>query len=409
MMSDPETVSGVAFDTDEETELILQNLDEFIEQEVKPIADDISEALVNPRIGHHPDGRFTDELLEAKMEVRKRSAEAGYYAMNLPDEEGNDGVSPVTWYRANKRVTKSEVPLSEEVLANVTGPKPLLQRAEGEQVEKYLRPTKRVEKSTAFALTEPGGGSDSPNLSTTAEKDGDQWVLNGHKQWISNAPYADFIQVFARTTPQEEAGRYGGITCFIVEDDEFEVGAINNVPGLIGRQGEIILDDVRVPESRVLGEVDDAFYASMEFLGLGRVEIGAKCVGRSEFLLEKATQYANEREAFGDNIGSFQSISNKIARGRAKVGVADSFGLYCAWLVAQGESAIAESSILKWFATNAFWEIADDTVQIHGANGLSEENPFMDKLLRARVQRIVEGTDEIQLNTIAKQMGLDTS
>ncbi|WP_226482676.1 acyl-CoA dehydrogenase family protein [Natrinema amylolyticum] len=141
----------------------------------------------------------------------------------------------------------------------------------------------------------------------------------------------------------------------------------------------------------------------MTSLGRGRVEIGC-----AEWLLDEATTYANEREAFDERIGQYQAISHKIARGQANALAADAVGLKCAWLLDQGEPAIAESSILKWFASNAFWETADDVVQIHGANGLAEENPFMDRLHRVRIQRVVEGTDEIQLDTIAKQYGVET-
>lgn len=194
------------------------------------------------------------------------------------------------WYRALKHVASTGPGLTEHVLAGPEGPKPLLARAEGDQVEKYLRPCINGEKSTAFAQTEPGAGSDSPNMSTTAEKDGDEWVIDGHKQWITNTPYADFVQVFARTTPQEEAGRYGGITCFILEADEYEVTAFNNAVGSVGMQGEIALDSVRVPESRVLGTVDNAFYDAMEFLSLGRLEIGARAIGHTSFLLDRAVE-----------------------------------------------------------------------------------------------------------------------
>ena len=399
--------SGVSFETDEETELVLQNLDEFVEREVKPIADELGETLTNPRLGHEPNGRLTDEVLEAIDEVRRKSAEAGYYAMNMPREVGGEGVSAVTWYRANKHLARKDVPLASNVLAGPEGPKSLLAQASGEQVERYLEPVMRAEKTTAFGQTEPGVGSDSPNMETRAEREGDEWVLNGTKQWITNAPYADFIQVFARTTPQEEAGRHGGITCFIVESDEYEIGTLNNAVGAVGTQAEVHFDDVRLSEDRVLGSVDDAFYDAMSFLGLGRVEIGARAVGNAERLLDTATEYANERTAFDDQIGTYQAVSHKIARGRAKVLAADSVGLRCAWMLDQGESAIADSSILKWFASNTFWEIADDVVQIHGANGLAEDNPFMDQLHEARIQRIVEGTDEIQLNTIAKQYGVE--
>ena len=122
--------------------------------------------------------------------------------------------------------------------------------------------------------------------------------------------------------------------------------------------------------------------------------------------MEKCVEYAREREAFGRKIGEFQGISSMIARGRAKQYAADAAGLRCAWRMDQGEDAIEDASILKWFATDTFWQVADDAVQVHGSSGLAEENPFVDYLHTARVLRIVEGTDEIQLNTIAGQMGV---
>lgn len=397
--------SGVSFGTDQETRLILESLDDFIEQEVEPVVERLGETNENPRLRHEPDGRLVPEVLEAIEAIRRKSAEAGFYAMNLPEEVGGEGVSTVTWYRAKRHVaSKGAGGLTSPVLAGPEGPKPLLLQAEGEQVERYLEPTIRAEKSTAFAQTEPGVGSDSPNMATTAERDGDDWILNGRKQWITNAPYADFIQVFARTEPQEEAGRYGGITCFVVEADEYEVGSFNNAVGSVGMQAEVILDDVRLPESRVLGEPGSAFYDAMEFLSLGRLELGAEAVGLGDRLVDLAVEYANEREAFGRPIGKFQQISSKIARGRAKNYAADAAGLRCAWGMERGEPAIEDSSIFKWFSTQALWELADDVVQVHGASGLAEENPFMDHLHQARILRIVEGSDEIQLNTIAKQL-----
>ena len=399
--------TGVSFETDEETSLILSSLEEFIEQEVEPIESELGETWSNPRKRHEDDGRLVPEVQEAVQEVRKKSADAGFYAMNLPEDVGGEGVSNVTWYRAIKHVASTGPGLSEYVLAGPEGPKPLLAQAEGDQIDEYLLPCVRGEKSTAFAQTEPGVGSDSPNMSTTAEKDGDEWVINGSKQWITNAPYADFVQVFARTSPIEEMGRYGGITCFIVEADEYEVTSMNNAVGMTGMQGEISLDDTRIPEDRVLGTEDGAFYDAMEFLSLGRLEIGGRALGHSEFLLEKGTEYANEREAFGRPIGKFQGVSHKLARGKADAFAADAAALRLAWLMDNGEQAIQESSIVKYLASNVMFDIADDVVQVHGGNGLSEDNPFMSELQTARVLRIVEGTDEIQLNTIAKELGVN--
>jgi len=398
--------AGISFELDDETQLILDGLQDFIEQEVEPLEDELGDELTHPRKGYTDEGQPVDPVLETIEEVRRKSAEAGYYAMNLPEEVGGGSVSNVTWYAAMRQAYANGRGLNEHVLAGPEGPKPLLLLADEEQFETYVKPVVEGKKSTAFGQTEPGVGSDSPNMSTTAEKDGDEWVIDGHKQWITNAPYADFIQVFARTTPQAEVGRHGGITCFIIEDDEYELARYNNAVGQEGLQGEVILDEVRVPESRVLGEVDRAFYDAMEFLSLGRLEIGAQAVGLSEHLLEHAREYATQREAFGSPIGDFQQVSTKIAKGRARTYATDNIGLRCAWKMDQGMDTVEDTSILKWFATQTYWDVADSTVQIHGGNGLSEENPFMDHLHHARVLRIVEGTDEIQLNTIAAQQGL---
>jgi acyl-CoA dehydrogenase len=394
---------GVSFEPDEETRLILDNLEEFISQEVEPIQAELGETYHNPRLRNTPEGHLNEEVVEAIETIRRKSGEAGFYAMNLPEDVGGGGVSNVTWYLAKKQVAASGIPMAEYTLAGPEGPKPLLLLADEDQTERYLEPCVRGEKSTAFAQTEPGVGSDSPNMSTTAERVDGEWVLNGTKQWITNGPHADFVQVFARTSPQDESGRYGGITCFIVEAGEYEVGSLNNAVGMEGMQAELVFDEVRLSEDRVLGEVDSGFYQAMDFLSLGRLELGAEAVGRAEYLLSEASEYAGEREAFGRPIGKFQHISGKIAEGRAKTFAADTAGLKCAWLMDQGKTPIEESSILKYFATNTLWEVADDVVQVHGANGLSEDNDLMHHLQFARVLRIVEGTDEIQLNTIAKQ------
>jgi acyl-CoA dehydrogenase len=407
-MSSDSTHGGVCFDADVEARMVLDSLEEFLAEAVEPREDDLGETWSNPRLRHEDDGRLVPAVLEAIREVRQASADAGFYAMNLddPGDDGDEAVSTVTWYRAKRLVAEHGRGLAEFVLAGPEGPKPLLAQADGDQVERYLAPTMRAEKTTAFALTEPGAGSDAPAMETTAERDGDEWVLDGRKQWITNAPYADFAQVFARTTPAEEGGRYGGITCFLVEADEFEVGRLNNAVGLEGMQAELLFDGVRVPESRVLGQVDGAFYSAMEFLGLGRLELGAMAVGHARHLLERGESYAGDREAFGRPIGKFQQVSSKLARGRARLQAADAQGLHAAWELDDGGQAIEETSAFKWFATNVLWDVADDVVGVHGASGVAEDEEFMDTLELARVLRIVEGTDEIQLNTIASQRGL---
>jgi acyl-CoA dehydrogenase len=406
-MAPGDTHGGVSFERDTEAGMVLDSLETFVAEEVEHREADLGETWSNPRLRHEDDGRLVPEVVDAVEEVRQASADAGFYAMNI-DDPGDDEqpVPDVTWYRAKRLVAEQGRGLAEFVLAGPEGPKPLLAQAEGRQVERYLEPTLAAEKTTAFALTEPGVGSDAPAMDTSAERDGDHWVLDGHKQWITNAPYADFVQVFARTTPIEEAGRYGGITCFLVEADEYEVGRLNNAVGMEGLQAELLFDDVAVPEWRVLGDVDGAFYQAMTFLGLGRLELGAMAVGHARHLLESAEEYAGDREAFGRPIGEFQQVSSTLAEGRARVQAADAQGLRAAWELDEGRQAIEETSAFKWFATNVLFDVADDVVGVHGASGVAEENEFMSSLELARVLRIVEGTDEIQLNTIASQRGL---
>jgi len=386
--------------------LVLDGFEDFLDAEVTPISDRLDETVTNPRKGREEDGRPTPEVVEAVEEVRRKSADAGYYAMNLPEDAGGGGVDYETWYEAKKLAARHESPLAGRALAGPEGPKPLLLQADDEQFEEYVRPVVEAEKSTAFAQTEPGAGSDSPSMSTSAEKDGDEWVIQGRKQWITNAPFADFVQVFARTSPIEESGRYDGVTCFIVERDEYELTGINNAMGLGGWQGELVFDGVRVPESRVLGEVGGGFRAAMEFLSLGRLELGAEAVGTMDRLLDAGFEYASDREAFGRSIGDFQQVSAALSRGRARAYAADAAGVRCAEKMDAGERAVEDTSIFKWFATNALWETADSVLQVHGATGLAEGGEFANALERARVLRVVEGTDEIQLNTIAKENGL---
>jgi acyl-CoA dehydrogenase len=227
--------------------------------------------------------------------VRRKSVDAGLYAMNMPEDVGGSDVSFVTWYRAITHVFSKGRGLNQHVLAGPEGPKPLLLLAVDEQRGKYVEPVVEGRKSTAFAQTEPTVGSDSAAMQMTAEKDGDEWELNGTKQWITNA---DFAQVFARTTPQEEAGRYDGITCFIVVEDEWEFESINNTPAEAGQQTELLFDDVRLPAGRVLGSVDNAFYDATGFLSVGMLELGAQVVGLAEHVLDRAQPVVEDISIF---------------------------------------------------------------------------------------------------------------
>lgn len=376
---------NMAFSLSDEQRAVRAAVREFGESEVRPVAKE-----------YNREKRYPEKL-------RQQAAEYDFVAPHIPEEYGGAGMDAISTLIVTEELWRADPGVGGSIAAADFGTGMILEYGDEWMKEEWLPRITGGETPIATAISEPAHGSNVAGMETRAERDGDEWVIDGTKQWITNGPYADFVQVFARTTPQEEVGRYGGITCFLVEADEYRVSSLNNAVGLEGMQAELVFDGVRVPEDRVLGQVDGAFYQAMDFLSLGRLELGAEAIGYAEHMLELGAEYAGDREAFGRPIGKFQGVSSKLAAGRAKTYAADSAGLRCAWKMDQGESVIEDASILKYYGTNVFWDVVDDVVQIHGGNGLSEDNPFMRHLHLARILRIVEGTDEIQLNTIAKE------
>jgi alkylation response protein AidB-like acyl-CoA dehydrogenase len=242
-------------------------------------------------------------------------------------------------------------------------------------------------------------------MDSTAEKDGDEWVINGNKYWITNGPYADFAMVFARTSG--EPGDYGGITCFLVNDDNpgYEVAKVHRTMGLTpGGQAELRFDDCRVPEDQVLGEVDEGFTAAMEWIGGGRINIAAAAVGNAQFLLDLAVDYARERETFGKPIGHRQGISFQIADLATDIEQARQLYRYAAWKIDQGDRARKEESMAKLRGAELQNKAADIAMQVYGGAGFMKDQPIERQYRSARVLRIFEGTDEIQKRTIAREL-----
>ncbi len=265
-----------------------------------------------------------------------------------------------------------------------------------EQKERLLRPLASGEKFGAFGLTEPGAGSDVANIQTTARRDGDCYVLNGEKTWVSYADQADTFLIFAKTDPE---ARHRGISAFVVSRADatgLDTAPIKEKAGIwAGSTGSIFLNDCRVPAENRLGEEGEGFAIAMSSLENGRYTVAGGACGTIRASLDLSTAYARQREAFGQEIGRFQLVQQMIANMYARYEANRLLCLKAGWLKNIGEPSGRAVSLAKWQACNAAFESANDAVEIYGAYGYSDEYPVFRYLRNARAPVIYEGTREI--------------
>jgi alkylation response protein AidB-like acyl-CoA dehydrogenase len=395
------------FSEPSEVTQIKRALDDFIEAEVEPLENEYDQFLGEDSERHIVDenNRQVPEYREVMETIRKKSVEAGFYGMSMPEEAGGAGMDILPRGLIGEHLAERGPGFQSAILGGAGGPTPILMACDDEQREEYLDPLMEGEITTCFALSEPEHGSDPHYMDTTAEKDGDEWVINGNKYWISSGPYADFAMVFARTSGED--GDLHGITGFLVDADldGYEVGKIHRTMGLTpGAQCELIFDDVRVGEDKVLGEVDEGFQAAMNWVGGGRINIAASAVGQAQYLLDLATDYASQRETFGKPIGHRQGVSFQLADLATEIEQVRHLYRYAAWKMDQGERARKEESMAKLRGAELANEAADVAMQVHGGSGFMKSLPIEEYYRSARVLRIFEGTDEIQRRTIAREL-----
>jgi acyl-CoA dehydrogenase len=395
----------VDFAIPDDVRMIRDAVGQFVDREVEPERKRLAPLLAEERFSLTPEGLLEPEIVEAVRRIRRKSAAAGYYAMHMPERIGGSGVSKVATYLAWREVMKRGIDLNMSVLSFVEGPSPLFLKMTREQQAKWLAPMMRGERTSAFCLTEPGAGSDVSALATTAVKKGGEYVLSGTKTFITNGPYADHFQVFAKTDPR--AG-LAGLSCFMVPRDApgARMGAVQQSIMADGGQCEWVFDDVRVPEDARVGEEGDGFALAIGNIGDTRVTIAGQCVGLAEMLLERMVAYANERQAFGRPIGKQGQLQAMMADSALDIYAADNMVLNTAWRIDQGMDVVRESSMVKVFCTEMLFRVADRAIQVHGGSGLMKELGIEKAFRFARLLRIPEGTSEIQRWTIAKTLGL---
>lgn len=395
----------VDFAVPDDARLIREAVGAFVDKEVRAEEKRLARLLADERHMLTPEGLLKPEIVEAVKRIRRKSAQAGWYAMHMPESVGGAGVPKVTTYLAWRELATRGLGLNMAALAFVEGPSPLFLRMTPEQQDKWLRPLVRGEQSSAFCLTEPNAGSDVAALEATATRDGDAYVLNGTKTFVTNGPYADFLQVFAKTDP---AAGLAGLSCFIVPRDApgLAMGSVQNSIMNDGGQCEWVLRDCRVPAENLVGEEGDGFALAIGNIGDTRVTIGGQCVGLAEHCVQRMVAYANERRAFGKPIGKQGQLQAMVADSATEAYAMDNMVLNTCWRMDQGLDVVKESSMVKLYCTEALFRIADRAVQVHGGNGLMREVGLERVFRFARLLRIPEGTSEIQRWTIAKTMGL---
>jgi citronellyl-CoA dehydrogenase len=347
-------------------------------------------------------------------EVMHRAGELGYIGLCFPEEYGGQGGdyfyslvrAECMSYSGSGGLNMGFAVQSDMVLPpiHLLGTDHLKQR--------YLAPGIKGEKIGCLGITEPGAGSDVASIRTSAIRDGDEYVINGSKTFITNGARADFIVLVTKTDP---SAKHEGMTLFVVDlkDDEG-----NPVPGFtVSRRlekmgmhasdtGELSFEDVRVPAENLLGEEGKGFYhISWELQG-ERMVAAAGCVASCERMFEKTLEYAKEREAFGRPIGRFQAIRHKFAEMATKIEAAKQFNYATAWRFANGEYPVREISEVKLFTSRVACEVADECVQIFGGYGYMKEYEIERAYRDVRLNRIGAGTDEIMLEVIGRSYGL---
>jgi alkylation response protein AidB-like acyl-CoA dehydrogenase len=272
--------------------------------------------------------------------------------------------------------------------------------------EEWLPRITNGESACASAISEPAHGSNVAGMETRAERDGDEWVIDGNKTWITNATVADVMVIMAKTDP---GAGHEGISAFLVpaDTDGLETEKIDNKLGIRASDlGELILNDVRVPAENLLGAENRGFYQLMTFFAAGRTNVAAQAVGTAQAALDEAVAYANEREQFDRKIREFQAIEHKIAEMATTVEAARSLTYRAASAVADGDDDVAAkwASMAKLFASEHAVDVADEAIQVHGGAGFVTDHHVERFYRDARITKIYEGTSEIQKNIIAERV-----
>ena len=373
-----------------EQDMIAQTVRSFVEKEIYP-----HEELVE-RTGEVP--------TEIAQHIKEKTLELGFYACNFPQSVGCAGLSHVDFALVERELGRGSMALNHFF----GRPQNILMACQGEQIDRYLMPAVRGQRMDALAMTEPGAGSDIRGMKCSAQRNGGDWVVNGSKHFISGADHADFFIVFIATgEDQTDKGPKKRITAFLVD---------RGTPGFSVRDGyksvshrgykNMILefDDCRLPQAQVLGEVDGGFEVMNTWLYATRITVATMSVGRARRVFDYALSYAAEREQFGQKIGKFQGVSFQLADMITEIDAADLLTLAAADRLDKALPSNREIASAKLYASEMLARVTDAAIQIHGGMGLMSDYPLERFWRDARVERIWDGTSEIQRHIISRDL-----
>ncbi len=379
------------FSLSEEQQMIIAATREFVQQELYPHEQAIERTGVLP-----------EELLHT---LKAKAIAAGLYAANMPAEVGGAGLDTVSWVMYEKELGHTSYILHYSCVGR---PSNILLACEGEQRERYLLPTVRGERVECLAMSEPQAGSDLRSMKTTAVERGGDFIINGTKHFISHVDHADYVILFAATGEEQTArGKRRLMTSFLVDKGTpgFEVlPGYSNVSHRGYTNSILHFNDCRVPRSAVLGEVNQGFEVANTWLGSTRLQVAATCLGRAERALGLAKQWAVDRVQFGQQIGKFQGVAFKLADMAVELRAAELLTLEAAWKLDQKTATDTDMAMAKLKSTEMLAMVADEALQIHGGMGLMTELPLERIWRDARIERIWDGTSEVQRHIISRAM-----
>ena len=341
--------------------------------------------------------RFPDELYP-------KLAELGLMGVCVPEEYGGAGADFLSYILVLEELSRADAGVGVTVAVHTSAATlPMLKFGTGEQKARFVPPLARGEQLGAFALTESGSGSDAGSLRTTAQRDGDSWVLTGSKQWITNGSRAGTFVLFARTDPATAGAR--GISCFILDAEHVRVTREEEKLGLnSSTTSDLAIEGTRVGRDRLLHDEDRGFRVAMATLDGGRIGIAAQALGIAQAAFDVASAYAQKREQFGRRIGDFQAIRWKLADMTTEIDAARLLTYRAAWLKQEGRPYTAEGAKAKLFASEMARRQTAEAIQILGGYGYTKEFPVERFYRDAKITEIYEGTNEIQRLVIARSI-----
>ena len=368
------------------------------QQAIRTLTRELADAEIAPNAADWDrEHRFPDELIP-------KLAELGLLGVCVPEEYGGAGADFLSYVLVLEELSRADAGVGVTVAVHTSAATlPLLAFGTDEQRARFVPPLARGEHLGAFALTEPGSGSDAGSLRTTAAADGDGWVLNGAKQWITNGSRAGTFVLFARTDGATSGAR--GVSCFVVDAEHVRITREEEKLGLhSSTTSDLVVEGARVDRDRLLHEEGRGFRVAMATLDGGRIGIAAQALGIAQAAYDVARSYAAEREQFGRRIGDFQAIQWKLADMATEIDAARLLTYRAAWLKQDGRPHAAEGAMAKLFASEMARRQTAEAIQILGGYGYTREFPVERYYRDAKITEIYEGTSEIQRLVIARSI-----